>query len=187
MEILKHYKGIKVYGGDERVPGVNVILKDGDRFRLGELEINAIKTPGHTTSSISFNVIDHSTNQRAVFTGDTLFVGGCGRFFEGTAQDMHESLIKKLGKLPLDTKVYCGHEYTRSNLKFASSVDPTNLKLRAKIQEIQHLSVTVPSTIEQELDINPFMRVETRQLQNEMKIPDPVELMAHLRKLKNQF
>lgn len=187
MDITKTFRDIKVYGGDDRIPGVTDILVDGQVFKLGELEIQAISTPGHTTSSICYNVFDPSTNERVVFTGDTLFVGGCGRFFEGGPKDMHSSLLNKLAKLPRDTKVYCGHEYTKNNLEFAKSIEPSNSKIIEKLNAISDTTITVPSTIGDELEFNPFMRVETEELRKATKITDAVELMKYLRETKNKF
>jgi hydroxyacylglutathione hydrolase len=112
---------------------------------------------------VCYYVEDASANERAVFTGDTLFIAGCGRFFEGTPEQMHEALNGKLGHLPDDTRVYCGHEYTVTNLKFAASVEPENGAVAKKLQWAQAERdagrFTVPSTIEEEKTINPFMRV----------------------------
>jgi hydroxyacylglutathione hydrolase len=118
-----------------------------------------------------------------VFTGDTLFSVGCGRFFEGTAQEMHESL-GKLSLLPSTTLVYCGHEYTRANVEFACFVDPDNLELKEMKEWCERVSVTVPSTIERELKVNPFLR--TREFVG--KYGDTqVQVMAKLREMKNGF
>jgi hydroxyacylglutathione hydrolase len=112
--------------------------------------------------SISYFV--ESGDDRVVFTGDTLFIAGCGRFFEGTGADMYNSLCKVLGSLPSDTKVYPGHEYTLQNLKFAHHVEPHNEAIRKKLQEVTDIREkglnTVPSSISEEKDINPFMRVQ---------------------------
>lgn len=108
-----------VYGGDNRIPKITNTLTHKDKFKIGNLSVECFHTKGHTQEHICYYVQDLSTDtpQRAVFTGDTLFVAGCGRFFEGTAQDMYTSLITILSKLPSDTKVYCGHEYTHNNIK----------------------------------------------------------------------
>jgi hydroxyacylglutathione hydrolase len=186
-EICSLYNSLQVYGGDERVPNLSKKLTDKEQFQLGNLEITALHTPCHTSGSISYYVFNPDTLEKAVFTGDTLFIGGCGRFFEGTANEMYHSLINVLGNLPPDTKVYCGHEYTKSNLLFAASIEPNNPKITAKLQFATENAQTVPSTIAQEFEYNPFMRVENKQLQELQQIYDPIELMKRLRELKNKF
>jgi hydroxyacylglutathione hydrolase len=137
--------------------------------------------------------VESSTaDQKSVFTGDTLFLGGCGRFFEGTAEQMHSALIEKLSKLPDETKVFCGHEYALGNLKFGNHVEPDNKDILAKIewtkaQRDQNLP-SVPSTIGEEKLINPFMRVTTEPVQKFAgAIGNPIETMAHIRRVKDSF
>jgi hydroxyacylglutathione hydrolase len=175
-----------VYGGDDRIPALTHKLKDKETFKLGELNIKTLFTSGHTTGSISYYVSDKSGNG-CVFTGDTLFIGGCGRFFEGTGQDMYNSLINTLSNLPDDTRVYCGHEYTKNNLEFASNVEPLNKELKAKLEWSVYQECTVPSTIGDEKLYNPFMRVNEKMLQTNLNEFDPVELMIKLRMMKNKF
>ncbi|KAJ3275241.1 hypothetical protein HDV01_000968 [Terramyces sp. JEL0728] len=184
-KVVQQYPGIKVYAADERVK--EMTIKASSPFKLGNLNITPLITPGHTTGSVSYFVEDSEGKEKVVFTGDTLFVGGCGRFFEGTKQDMYNSLIKTIGSLPKDTLVYCGHEYTKANLKFALSVDPTNQKLKSKYDWSQQNKCTVPSTLQDEWETNPFMRVEQPSVQNTVGVTDPVELMGTLRDLKNNF
>ncbi|EXX72543.1 hydroxyacylglutathione hydrolase, mitochondrial isoform X1 [Rhizophagus irregularis DAOM 181602=DAOM 197198] len=174
-----------VYGGDDRIPSVNKIVKDNEEFKIGQIDVKALFTICHTSGSVSFYLQDE--NDKAVFTGDTLFIGGCGRFFEGTAEQMHNSLNNILAKLPKDTKVYCGHEYTKSNLKFAASVEPDNEFLKQKIQWANENERTVPSTIGDELEFNPFMRVDKESIKKATSKQSPVEVMAALRELKNKF
>jgi hydroxyacylglutathione hydrolase len=121
------------------------------------------------------------------YAGDTLFIGGCGRFFEGTAEQMHNSLNNVLAKLPEDTRVFCGHEYTKSNLKFAASVEPDNEYLQQKIQWTNENERTVPSTIGDELKFNPFMRVDKESIKKATGKQSPIEVMAALREMKNNF
>jgi hydroxyacylglutathione hydrolase len=127
-------------------------LEEGDRFTLGELAVRILHIPGHTTGAIAYVVDD------AVFTGDTLFVAGCGRLFEGTPEMMFASLAK-LASLPDETRVYCGHEYTKANLAFAAHVEPDNADVRAAAANVHVPSV--PSTIAAEKRINPFVRAST--------------------------
>ncbi len=133
-----------------------------------------------------------------------LCVGGCGRFFEGTAKQMEESLLDVLGALPDDTKVYCGHEYTKSNLLFAQSIEPENQAIQAWLERSRKSPMTIPSTIGEEKLMNPFMRVRYSLLdfiksnlclfpirdpamQKRLGVNDSVEAMAKLREMKNQF
>ncbi|CAJ0830154.1 17450_t:CDS:2, partial [Entrophospora sp. SA101] len=114
-------------------------------------------------------------------------IGGCGKFFEGTAEQMYNSLIKTLGVLPSDTKVYCGHEYTTSNLRFAKSIDPNNKTLLEKYEWAAQNKITVPSTIGDEFKFNPFMRVEHEDMKKVAGGQDPIEIMKKLREMKNEF
>ncbi|KAJ1742695.1 Cytoplasmic glyoxalase II [Coemansia sp. RSA 1086] len=178
---------LDIYGGDKRIPHMTKQLSDEDEFTLGTLSIRAIKTLGHTSSSISYFVQDKQSGENVAFTGDTLFVGGCGRLFEGTPQDMHTSLNLKLAKLPKDTRVYAGHEYTRANLKFALTVDGDNQALKAKVDRCATQQCTMPSTIAEELETNPFMRVDQPALQKATGQTDPVQVLAAVRKMKDNF
>ncbi|KFG28584.1 hydroxyacylglutathione hydrolase, partial [Toxoplasma gondii MAS] len=122
---------------------------------------------------------------------DTLFVGGCGRFFEGTAQQMCHALLDVIRSLPKATRVYCGHEYTKSNLEFALKVEPSNKDLQEKyawtVEQRKANKPTVPSSVEQEMRYNPFMRVEEKAVQEAMHaVGDKVETMQRLRDLKNR-
>jgi hydroxyacylglutathione hydrolase len=125
-----------------------------------------------------------------LFCGDTLFAGGCGRLFEGTPQEMINSL-SKLRNLPESTRVWCAHEYTLSNLRFALQVDPTNPDLQARMVAVaaarEHLVPTIPSSIGLEKRTNPFLRWDQLQLQQAAKSSDPVQTFARLRGMKDQF
>lgn len=126
-----------------------------------------------------------------MFTGDTLFLGGCGRFFEGTADQMYEALIGKLAKLPDETKVFCGHEYSLQNLKYGNHIEPDNATISAKIEwskmKREANEPTVPSTIAEEKLINPFMRVQEASVQQFAKFTDPIACMTAIRKIKDTF
>lgn len=132
-----------------------------------------------------------NTIERAVFTGDTLFIAGCGRFFEGTSEQMDHNLNNILGGLPSDTKVYCGHEYTVTNLKFALSVEPANIDIKNKLQWAQNKVTkkepTVPSSIGEEKKINPFMRIRSPSVKKYAGETDELEVMSVLRQRKNDF
>jgi hydroxyacylglutathione hydrolase len=186
-QITKIFPRIQVYGSDQRIPCVTKIVEDRKTFQVGELDVTPFFTPGHTIGSISYYVHDLITDEKAVFTGDTLFVGGCGRFFEGTPTDMYHSLIEILGNLPGDTKVYCGHEYTASNLTFAQSIEPQNEQLEKKLRWSKSVHCTVPSSIEDERNYNPFMRVHLPEIQRKLNVTDPIKCMGILRELKNKF
>ncbi|RKP26245.1 hydroxyacylglutathione hydrolase [Syncephalis pseudoplumigaleata] len=180
--IIKELPDLRVVGGDERIPALSYQVADGQEFSVGGLVVRALATPCHTSGHICYYVVDpdakDEASKRVVFTGDTLFIGGCGRFFEGTAEQMQSSL-DKLAQLPGDTRVYCGHEYTLANLKFASTVDPDNAALKA--------SGTIQSTIASELAFNPFMRTSHAALQQATGQTSSVAVMAKLREMKNNF
>jgi len=183
---------VTIYGGDaERIAAISKVLKHEDEFQVGSLKVKALRTPCHTSTHVCYFVTDDQKNERAVFTGDTLFIGGCGRFYEGTAEQMNEALNVRLAKLPNDTKVYCGHEYTVANLKFAKSVEPNNQAVAAKLswaeKERQAGRYTVPSAIGDEKEFNPFMRVSDASVQKSLGVEDPIKAMAKLREMKNNF
>jgi hydroxyacylglutathione hydrolase len=144
------------------LPGLTHGLKDGERFELGGIELRAMHIPGHTLGAVAYLLED------AVFTGDTLFVAGCGRLFEGSASQMYDSLNTRLGALPDATRVYCGHEYTAKNLEFAATLEPGNRAVREKAERVRALRArgepSVPSTIGEERATNPFLRVENPEI-----------------------
>lgn len=136
--VSKSSKALKVYGGDDRIGALTDKVHQNDEIRLGSLTIRCLFTPCHTTGHICY-YIDSPNGQRAVFTGDTLFSGGCGRFFEGDATQMHAALMGQLSKLPDDTNVFCGHEYTLQNLKYANHVEPNNQDILKRIDSCKKL------------------------------------------------
>ncbi len=155
--------GVQILGpghDKKRMPGLTHGVQGGDTFTFGDHDVQVINTPGHTTSHIVYYVPSAS----AAFVGDTLFVLGCGRLFEGTPAQMHDSL-QKLAKLPDETKVYCAHEYTLSNASFAVTVEPDNQDLVDYVGLAHNLRKknlpTVPSTIGMEKRTNPFMRASS--------------------------
>ncbi|KAJ3191286.1 hypothetical protein HK101_007915 [Irineochytrium annulatum] len=188
-DFVKLVPGTIVYGGDERIGALTNPVQDRKSFQLGKLKVEPMYTICHTSGSVSYYVTDPESSKKVVFTGDTLFVGGCGRFFEGTPEQMHNSLNKVLGSLPDDTEVYCGHEYTTSNLKFAASVEPHNPDVAAKLAWSQATNCTVPSTIGAEKKFNPFMRVDNEDVVKATEVgkQDPVAVMGKLREMKNNF
>jgi len=182
----------RTYAGEQkRIAGVDEVPKHKGEFSVGNLKVTALRTPCHTSTHVSFFIEDGQTGQHAVFTGDTLFIGGCGKFFEGNAEQMHINLNIRLAVLPDDTRVYCGHEYTVDNLKFARTVEPDNKHVEEKLawaqQERAAGHYTIPSTLAQEKTFNPFMRVGESSLQKSLEVKDAVAVMAKLRELKNNF
>ncbi|MGZ8239855.1 MAG: hydroxyacylglutathione hydrolase, partial [Methylobacter sp.] len=171
-----------------RIPGFDHGVADGDVITLGKHSARIISTPGHTSG----HVVYHFAGNNTLFCGDTLFVMGCGRLFEGTAEQMWHSL-QKLKALPLATKIYCAHEYTQANGRFALTVEPDNRQLQQRMEVINQLRAnrlpTVPSTIEQELATNPFFREDSLALQETIKMVNkkPVEVFAEVRRLKDNF
>ena len=145
-----------------RIEGQNVFLEDGDAFTLGSLKVRVLHVPGHTSGALAYVVLGDGAP--AVFTGDTLFLAGCGRLFEGTPETMFHSLAK-LAALSPETRVFCGHEYTESNLKFASHVEPDSEAVTEAAQAVAALRAagkpTVPGMLSTELQTNPFLRAKT--------------------------
>lgn len=184
--------GLIICGGSiDKVEGCTHFVNDGDELTFGsDIKVRCLHTPGHTKGHISFYM--SQGEHRVVFTGDTLFVGGAGKFFEGTGADMYPSLYDKLATLPGDTLVYCGHEYTLSNYKFAVSLEPENARLMEEVRIAQELreagEFTVPTTIEKELATNPFLRVHEPTVRNKFPgVEDPFELLTAVREAKNKF
>jgi hydroxyacylglutathione hydrolase len=167
-----------------RVPAQTERVEEGQPFELAGLSWRPLHVPGHTLGAVSYCV------DGAVFTGDTLFVAGCGRLFEGTPAMMHASL-GKLAELPGETRVYCGHEYTVSNLRFAQSVEPSSEAIAAKLASAQAArqggEPTVPSTIADELATNPFFRCSEPSVQSRYPGATPVEVFAAVRSAKDTF
>ncbi|EGK96459.1 AGAP000416-PB [Anopheles gambiae str. PEST] len=184
---------LTVYGGDdERIPGLTNRVGQDDTFAIGQLRVRCLATPCHTTSHVCYYVEGGDRGERAVFTGDTLFLAGCGRFFEGTPDQMYDALIGKLSALPDDTRVYCGHEYALQNLRFGHQVEPDNADTRALLERAQAADLEgrralVPSTIGQEKRINVFMRVHQPAVQAYVGKGTPLETMQALRAAKDKF
>ncbi|RYP09018.1 hypothetical protein DL764_001514 [Monosporascus ibericus] len=158
---------------------------DGEGFNVGNIAVKGVHTPCHTQDSICWFAQDG--NEKAVFTGDTLFHGGCGRFFEGTAEEMHTALNEKLAALPDDTKVYPGHEYTKSNVKFGISVLQSEAVKKLQAFAENNKETQGQFTIGDEKQHNVFMRVEDPEIQKATGRTDSVEVLAKLREMKNNF
>jgi len=191
-DFVKQMPGLAVYGGDNRIGALNRKVSHGDKLQVGNLEIQCLFTPCHTSGHICYYLPSSSVNdQPAVFTGDTLFQGGCGRFFEGTADEMYHALITVLSSLPDNTKVYCGHEYSLQNLAYGHHVEPENEAISQRISWVKaqrvKLEPTVPSLLKDEKQINPFMRVYESSVQAHAKQTDPIQTMRALRAEKDGF
>ncbi len=170
-----------------RIPGADTYVSENENIKVGNLTARVIETPGHTTGHIVyFFEEDH-----LLVAGDTLFALGCGRAFEAPPAVLHASL-QKLAALPLDTKIYCGHEYTLSNAKFSLTVDPANEALRERFAEIESLRAanlpTLPTTLALELKTNPFLRASDSAIQKQLAMSgaDPAAVFTELRELKNK-
>tara|TARA_B100001063_G_scaffold214733_1_gene215230 strand:- start:754 stop:1473 length:720 start_codon:yes stop_codon:yes gene_type:complete len=176
QEIKDHY-GSKILGyeGDrERIPGIDITLKDEQVWKQENFEAKIFHIPGHTKGHICF----HFFKEKIIFSGDTLFSLGCGRIFEGTYDQMYRSL-HKFKKFPLETKIYCGHEYTLQNSKFCIKYDPSNKQLLKKIDKIKKNIInkvpTMPTTIKDELECNIFLKA------------NDIKSFSKLRDLKDNF
>lgn len=172
----------------ERVPGADVYVGEGDKVLVGTLEARVIETPGHTRGHIVY----YFDADRLLFAGDTLFALGCGRAFEAPGTVLYESVMK-LAALPGDTRLYCGHEYTQSNGKFALAVDPDNQPLQERMKEVVALrekkAATLPSLLSLEMVTNPFLRADDAGIQKNLGMSgaDPAAVFAELRERKNKF
>jgi hydroxyacylglutathione hydrolase len=188
---LKAATGATVVGpkADEaRIPGIDLRVDEGQPFAFGNAAADILFIPGHTKGHIAFWFRD----DKAVFCGDTLFSLGCGRMFEGTAPQMWSSL-QKLRALPDDTRVYCGHEYTQANARFAVTVDPGNAALQRRAAEVDRKRAggepTIPSTMGEEKAANPFLRADHPGVAAGVGLPgaDPVKVFAEVRGRKDKF
>jgi hydroxyacylglutathione hydrolase len=188
---IKEATGCQIVGprpDRARIAGIDLALDEGEQFELGEAIAEVLFIPGHTRGHIAF----HFAGQRAVFCGDTLFSLGCGRMFEGDAPMMWGSL-EKLRRLPGETRIYCGHEYTAANARFAVSIDPENSALRRREREVGALRAagqpTIPSTMEEERAANPFLRSDDPGLAAAVGLPgaSAAEVFGEIRRRKDNF
>ncbi len=171
-----------------RIPVLDTLVGEGDTVRVGSLAAKVIETPGHTLGQVNY----HFEDEAVAFCGDTLFSLGCGRAFEAPYAVMWSSLVK-LAALPGETEVYCGHEYTQANGRFAITIEPDNPVLKARVEEVARLRAekrpTLPTTIAAELAANPFLRAEKPAVQAAVAMlgADPAEVFAELRARKDRF
>ncbi len=188
---LKSRYGATVVGNRadaSRIPGIDVMVDDGGTYDFAGHVAQIFDTSGHTIGHIAYHFVD----DRLVFAGDTLFTLGCGRVFEGTMDQMWHSLAK-FRALPADTTVYCGHEYTQANARFALSVDPANAVLKSRAEQIDELRAsgtpTVPTTIGAELATNPFLRPGDPAIRAHLAMvkESDAEVFAEIRRRKDNF
>jgi hydroxyacylglutathione hydrolase len=170
-----------------KIPGIDTEVGEGDAFRLGSFQVHVLETPGHTLGHISYWIPAASV----AFVGDTIFALGCGRVIEGTMEMMWASLAK-LAKLPPATRLYCGHEYTASNAKFALGIEPGNAALVKRAEEVRKLRAedkpTLPTRLDIELETNPFLRATSPEIRKNLGLetaPD-WQVFAEVRERKNK-
>ncbi len=165
QELLKKWPNVKIIASKKdkkRIPLQNISICDGDRINILNKEFKIIELKGHTSTHISFYSKDF--DNPILFVGDTLFSGGCGRIFEGTNQEMYNSL-KRILSLPINTIIYCAHEYTKSNLLWALDIYPNDKLIKKKLEEtkkkILAKNLTIPTTLKEEMNINLFLRAKS--------------------------
>lgn len=172
----------------ERIPGINRQVSGGDSFDWAGREVKVYDCPGHTKGHIAYSI----PSEYSLFAGDTLFSLGCGRVFEGTMEEMYKS-VNQFKSLSPSTYVYCGHEYTESNARFALSVEPGNRMLQQRAAVVTNLrkdgQMTCPSTIGDELKTNPFLRTDSKEIRRSLQMDDATdsEVFAELRRRKDSF
>jgi hydroxyacylglutathione hydrolase len=171
-----------------KIAGLDVTVREGDFVSVGSLVGRVLETPGHTSGHISY----WFKQDKLAFVGDTLFSVGCGRILEGSAELMWESLLK-IRNLPLDTQIYCGHEYTAANVHFALTIEPGNQSLRARAEDVVRLSEakrpTIPTTIASEKSYNPFLRADLHSVAAGIGLEGtpPARVFAIIRARKDKF
>ena len=189
-ELKKKYNS-KILGfksDEERIPNIDKLLEDNEEFNIGNIKFTTLFIPGHTTGHIAF----YSKTEKVIFTGDTLFSMGCGRVFEGTYDQMFESL-NRIKDLPEDTKIYCGHEYTQKNIEFCIKYNPNNdllKKTKNTIEEkLKNGEPSIPSTLLKEKQMNIFLRTDDLDVKNilNLKKASNLEIFTKLRDLKDNF
>ena len=190
IELKKIYNA-KILGFENdkhRIPGIDITVKDNETWSFGSSPVKIFHIPGHTLGHICF----FFEKEKIAFTGDTLFSLGCGRIFEGNHKQMLDSL-NKIKKLPKNTKVYCGHEYTYKNAEFCMKYDNNNINLKKKFKEIKKFRSknlpTIPSILEEELKSNIFLRCDQKELKIKlnMKNREDLEVFKKVRDLKDSF
>ncbi len=194
QQLVQHFPNLCVYGGAEdrgRIPHQQVFLQEGDTVEFADRMSRVFFVPGHTRAHIAYYFPPTTTDETGeLFCGDTIFAGGCGRLFEGTPSQMVDS-IDKLRKLPDKTRIWCAHEYTLNNLKFALTVDRDNIALQERYQTVQQARdrgiATVPSLLGIEKQTNPFLRWDAPAIQATAKIAQPARVFGRIRGMKDRF
>lgn len=188
---LKAATGCRIIGpaaDKARIPGIDKTVADGDKVSVGASTASVFDIPGHTRGHIAY----YFAQDEALFCGDTLFAMGCGRLFEGTPYQMVQSLAK-FAPLPGTTRVYCAHEYTENNGRFALDIEPRNATLALRMRGVQQMRAegrpTIPTTLAEERATNPFLRCEDSRLKRALGMQDanPVDVFAELRARKDKF
>ena len=188
-ELKAHHRCrvVAPHGEAARIPLVDATVRENDKVRVGALEANVLETPGHTAGHISYVF----PADKLAFVGDTLFSIGCGRVIEGTPEMMWQSLLK-LRALPDDTRIYCGHEYTGANIRFAKTIEPENAALRARAAKVDKLLAarkpTIPSTLAEEKAANPFLRADVPEVAKSVGLAGKPawQVFAEIRERKNR-
>jgi hydroxyacylglutathione hydrolase len=188
-ELKAHHRCrvVAPHGEAARIPLVDTTVRENDKVRVGALEATVLETPGHTAGHISYVF----PADKLAFVGDTLFSIGCGRVIEGTPEMMWQSLLK-LRALPDDTRIYCGHEYTGANIRFAKTIEPENAALRAREAEVDKLLAarkpTIPSTLAEEKAANPFLRADVPEVAKSVGLAGKPawQVFAEIRERKNR-
>jgi hydroxyacylglutathione hydrolase len=193
-QLLRQFPQAIVYAGAEdrgRIPGQQVFLQDGDRVSFARRSAQVLFVPGHTRAHIAYYFPPTEPDGTGeLFCGDTLFSGGCGRLFEGTPTQMVESL-SKIRALPDQTRVWCAHEYTLGNLRFAVTVEEQNQELRSRLEQVKEMRLrseaTIPALLGVEKATNPFLRWDLPELQARVKSQNPIQTFGRLRGMKDVF
>ena len=171
-----------------KIPNIDYKVVDGDIFEFGKIKFQILLLPGHTKGHIAF----YSETEKIIFTGDTLFSLGCGRIFEGSYKQMYSSIVK-LKKIPTDTNIFCGHEYTKKNIEFCMKYERSNKFLEKKLNwinlKLQKKEPTLPTSLEEEMKTNIFLRCDVPSLKKDLKMinASDEEVFKKLRDLKDQF
>ncbi|MGL5033180.1 MAG: hydroxyacylglutathione hydrolase [Microcystaceae cyanobacterium] len=194
LELIKRFPQLTVYAGAEdrgRIPGQQIYLQEGDRVHFADREAVVYFIPGHTRAHIAYYFAPEKSGETGeLFCGDTIFAGGCGRLFEGTPTQMVNS-IAKLRALPDQTRVWCAHEYTLGNLKFALTIEPENLDLQNRFQKVteqrSRLEATIPSLLGEEKKTNPFLRWDQASVKKAIALEEPHRVFGKLRGMKDNF
>jgi hydroxyacylglutathione hydrolase len=190
-ELAAEFPGLEIFAGKgdaERIPGVTRVLMDNEEFAIGKAKAKALAIPGHTIGHLVY----YFPEANALFSGDALFLLGCGRLFEGNAAEMWQGL-ESLRTLPGQTLIYCAHEYTAANARFALAIDPSNSHLATRVEAITTLRAagkpTVPEMLGVELKTNPFLRPDAPELQKALGLVghEPAEVFAEIRHRKDVF